>query len=120
VIGYRICRAVVKRSTRLFLHYLFSSIMTGYRICRAVLESARLYARSSRKSQRPSQYMSRHIPQAVREEVHRRDRGRCVECGSNVRIEYDHILPFSKGGSNTARNIRILCEKCNRSRGGSI
>ena len=28
--------------------------------------------------------------------------------------EFDHILPHSKGGSSTYRNIQILCTKCNR------
>jgi hypothetical protein len=50
---------------------------------------------------------SRVIPQAVRREVWRRDQGRCVECGSQERLEYDHIIPVSKGGSNTARNVQL-------------
>jgi len=54
------------------------------------------------------------IPKKVRDEVWRRDRGKCVECGSQENLEFDHIIPVSKGGSNTARNIQLLCEKCNR------
>ena len=56
---------------------------------------------------------SRRISENVRHEVWRRDQGRCSECGSQENIEYDHIIPFSKGGSNTARNIQLLCEACN-------
>lgn len=56
---------------------------------------------------------SRHISESVRHEVWRRDQGRCCECGSKENIEFDHIIPFSKGGSNTARNIQLLCESCN-------
>ena len=44
----------------------------------------------------------------------------CVDCGSNEKLEYDHIIPVSKGGSNTARNIQLLCEKCNRTKGNNI
>lgn len=63
---------------------------------------------------------SRHIPQHVKREVWRRDMGRCVDCGSRINLEYDHIIPFSKGGSNTVRNIELLCEKCNRSKSNNI
>lgn len=60
------------------------------------------------------------ITEEVRHEVWRRDQGKCVICGSNRNLEYDHILPFSKGGSNTARNIQILCETCNRRKSNNI
>jgi hypothetical protein len=53
------------------------------------------------------------IPESVRHEVWRRDRGRCVDCGSRERLELDHIVPVSKGGSNTARNIELRCAPCN-------
>jgi hypothetical protein len=33
------------------------------------------------------------IPERVRREVWRRDGGRCVDCGSRERLEYDHVLP---------------------------
>ena len=52
--------------------------------------------------------------------VWRRDNGRCVVCGSQEKLEYDHIIPISMGGSNTERNIQLLCEKHNRSKGGNL
>ncbi len=61
-----------------------------------------------------------NIPERVRIEIWRRDDGKCVKCGSRERLEYDHIIPISKGGSNTVRNIELLCEKCNRSKGNKI
>jgi len=66
------------------------------------------------------QHASRHISSTVKREVWRRDQGRCIQCGSQENLEYDHIIPFSKGGSNTARNIQLLCESCNRSKQASI
>jgi hypothetical protein len=60
------------------------------------------------------------IPAQVRREVWRRDQGRCVDCGSRERLEYDHIIPVSRGGSNTVRNIELRCESCNRKKGARV
>ena len=60
------------------------------------------------------------IPESVRHEVWRRDQGKCVQCGSNRNLEYDHLIPFSRGGSNTARNLRLLCEACNRTKSNQL
>jgi hypothetical protein len=60
------------------------------------------------------------IPETVRHEVWRRDSRRCVDCGSRERLEFDHIIPISKGGSNTARNIELRCEACNRAKAARI
>lgn len=63
---------------------------------------------------------SRRIPSKVRDAVWRRDEGRCVVCGSQELLEFDHIIPFSKGGSNTYRNVQLLCEACNRAKSDQI
>lgn len=63
---------------------------------------------------------SRKISQSVKDKVWNRDGGKCVLCGSNENIEFDHIVPFSKGGANTYRNIQILCESCNRRKSDNI
>ena len=60
------------------------------------------------------------IAERVRHEVWRRDQGRCVECGSRERLEFDHIIPVVENGSNTARNIELRCESCNRKKGARI
>lgn len=60
------------------------------------------------------------IPESVRLFVWRRDKGQCVKCGSRERLEFDHIIPIAAGGSNTERNIQLLCESCNRSKGAAI
>ena len=57
---------------------------------------------------------TRAIPTAVRLDVWRRDKGRCVECGSTDNLHFDHIIPYSKGGSSlTADNIQLLCARHN-------
>jgi hypothetical protein len=65
-------------------------------------------------------FRRKSIPERVRHEVWRRDQGRCVDCGSRERLEFDHIVPVSRGGSNTARNIELRCELCNRAKGAQI
>ena len=43
-----------------------------------------------------------------------------VDSSSNENLEFDHIIPLSKGGANTYRNIQLLCESCNRSKSDNI
>jgi len=54
------------------------------------------------------------IPTQVKLEVWKRDGGRCVKCGATDDLHFDHIIPFSKGGSsNTPDNIQLLCGRHN-------
>jgi len=72
---------------------------------------------------------TRKISYDLKDRVWGRDRGMCQAnfrldskldknsgeiCGSNENIEYDHIVPFSKGGLSTYRNLQLLCQKHNR------
>jgi hypothetical protein len=60
------------------------------------------------------------IPKEVKIAVWRRDEGRCADCKERERLEYHHIIPRSKGGSSSVRNVELLCETCNRKRGNRI
>ena len=71
-------------------------------------------------SELPKKKRSRRISQDVKDKVWNRDGGKCVECGSNENLEFDHIIPHSKGGANTYRNIQLLCEPCNRIKSAKI
>lgn len=62
---------------------------------------------------------SRHISATTKRIVFARDGGVCQCCGSSLNLEFDHITPFSCGGSNDASNIQLLCQRCNRSKSNS-
>jgi stress response protein SCP2 len=63
---------------------------------------------------------TRAIPQDVKQEVWIRDCGQCVECQATEYLEYDHVIPFSKGGSNSTNNIQLLCRRCNLNKRDNI
>ncbi len=59
----------------------------------------------------------RYIPLQVKMRVVRRDNYTCQVCGKHLldnEVEFDHIIPISKGGSSEEHNIRLTCFKCNR------
>lgn len=60
------------------------------------------------------------IPDDVKLLVWQRDQGRCVKCGSNVELQFDHVIPVSLGGASTPENLQILCGTCNRAKSNSI
>ena len=64
---------------------------------------------------------TRLIPSEIKKEVWKRDKGKCIICGSSKNLHFDHDLPFSKGGSSlTAANIRLLCAKHNLQKSNKI
>lgn len=60
------------------------------------------------------------LPDEVRATVWHRDDGRCVRCGAQEDLQFDHVIPVARGGGNAAENIQILCGPCNRSKGDRI
>jgi hypothetical protein len=64
---------------------------------------------------------TRIIPTMVKQEVWCRDKGKCVLCGANDNLHFDHDVPYSKGGSSvTEKNIRLLCARHNLSKHDKI
>jgi len=69
---------------------------------------------------------SRHIPGEVRQAVLTEflASGKCCpgvagvtkrhKLDESMRVEFDHILPHSVGGSNSYWNVQVLCADCNR------
>lgn len=66
------------------------------------------------------------IRQEKRLAIYIRDNFVCMHCGMDlrtiqpgdgIRIELDHVIPASKGGSNQASNLITSCSACNAQRG---
>jgi hypothetical protein len=56
----------------------------------------------------------RIIPTPIKLEVWKRDGGKCVVCGATDELHFDHIIPFSKGGTSLkADNVQLLCARHN-------
>ena len=60
------------------------------------------------------------IPDDVQIFVWKRDNAQCVKCGSNESLAFDHIIPHSLGGSDSKRNLQLLCDSCNLKKGNKI
>ncbi len=61
--------------------------------------------------------MRKPISKKLRFEVFKRDLFTCIYCGSkppSVVLEIDHLLPVSKGGTNSIDNLVCSCFNCNR------
>lgn len=57
---------------------------------------------------------TRQIPGKVKLAVFKRDAGVCTKCGSKDNLHFDHILPYSKGGTSLREdNIQLLCARHN-------
>ena len=52
-----------------------------------------------------------------RNAVYKRDGGQCVYCGSTENLSLDHVIPFSRGGSDNPENLVTCCKSCNSSKG---
>jgi 5-methylcytosine-specific restriction endonuclease McrA len=63
----------------------------------------------------------RLIPTSVKLEVWARDNARCAICGEKSELHFDHILPFSKGGTSLrAENVQLLCARHNLTKSANI
>jgi hypothetical protein len=71
----------------------------------------------------PSSHIQRRrlIPTAVKLTVWQRDGGKCVICGATDELHFDHVLPYSKGGTSIApENVQLLCARHNLEKADKI
>jgi HNH endonuclease len=65
-------------------------------------------------TRRPGGWRRGPIRPRVRRRVWQRDRGACVVCGTRDQVRFEHIIPLSRGGSSTVRNLELRCGTCRR------
>lgn len=68
---------------------------------------------------------ARDISLKIRFEILQRDNFTCQYCGKNtkedkIKLEIDHKIPISKGGSNNPHNLITSCSECNRGKGSIL
>lgn len=60
------------------------------------------------------------ISSEVKRIVFERDGGACAKCGATADLQFDHIIPVSRGGNSSAANLQVLCGSCNRKKSDTI
>jgi hypothetical protein len=91
-------------------------VLQRYRRLEQRLQSARSLMHAERNGRRTRS----PIPVELRRAVFERDGGRCVECGSDFDLQYDHLLPVTLGGATTLENLQLLCANCNQHKSDSL
>jgi hypothetical protein len=65
----------------------------------------------------------RDVRLGLRKRVLDEEKSTCKCCGRKppeVKVEVDHIVPLSKGGDNSRKNLQVLCLECNRGKSGNL
>ena len=103
--GPRDLRAVLKRGLEMLVE---------------TLRKAR-YAVTSQPRETPANTNGRHVPRAVVRAVAERDGHQCTfvgpdgrRCAERSDLQFDHKLPFARGGRTTVDNLRLLCPPHNQ------
>lgn len=65
------------------------------------------------KRRRRRSARERKIWERVKKEILKLEK-RCQLCGTETPLEVAHIVPFSRGGSDSIDNLLVLCSNCHR------
>lgn len=97
-----------------------------------IKNNGREYAKTWRKNNPESVYISRHKTQinvknayvywSLKEENYISNifNNKCAWCESDKKLELEHFIPISKGGNTQPGNCYLCCEKCNRGINGKF
>ena len=101
------------------LEYLLEKRSPERRMKRRKCQNASRRSSAGRNDIAGPQKSVRHIPAALRDEVHARDGGRCayvspdgVRCLERMDLEIHHVMPYGLGGKAEASNLSLLCKLC--------
>lgn len=84
-----------------------------------LIEEVEDYLSGKFKKRERLHYINAAEWRGIRKQVFKRDNYTCVYCkasGENIVLECDHVIPFSKGGSDELENLVTACFSCNRSK----
>ena len=119
---YEKMRAGVWTDRGLYLLKDYDYPWTGERrVFKFRLEQADFDSNDSRETASVNLKVSRQIPSWVKQDVYKRDKGRCVICSATDQLHFDHDFPFAKGGTSILpENVRILCARHNLTKSANI
>ncbi len=87
----------------------------GLQVLVAALRKTK-YAATAQPRETPVHANARHVPHAIVRAVSERDGGQCTfrgpddrRCTERMDLQFDHVIPFARGGQTTVENMRQLC-----------
>lgn len=87
--------------------------------CEAIVEERREQRRRQKQIEEQEKLESpqkfrKPLKPSQRTRILERDGYQCVWCHVQKKLQIDHIVPVSRGGSDEDTNLRTLCRGCNR------
>ena len=84
------------------------------------LRSMRVYRQSIKVRVKRLGLPADQIERMTRQEIIDRDKSICYLCGKTCQhdeIHLDHVIPLSRGGLHTKKNLKVSCSTCNLGKG---
>lgn len=60
------------------------------------------------------------LTKSIKFEVFKRDGYKCVACKTDEKLEIEHKIPISRGGTDDLENLETLCKSCNIAKSNRI